>query len=116
MANYLYTNKVGEKRRRACEIKLYFPDGQTPSVTFTEQDRIVLADGSAELIPVLAQRVISIDDAFMQKVFRRLDIESGEPIGGSRSGAEIFKVVFDAITDVFIETGSELEAVNNSNQ
>ena len=116
MANYLFTDTPGTTRRRTPEIILRFPDGGTPTVTFVEEDKVILTDGKAIFMPVDARRVINIDDDFMQKVFAKRDIESGEVTTGSHTGAEIYEKVFSSIADVYIQTGSELEAVNNSNK
>lgn len=107
MANYLFTNTPGTTRRRAVEITLRFPVDGIPAVTFTEEDRVILADGKHVVLPVDAKRVINIDDDFMQKVFARRDIETGEVAAGERTGAEIFTNVFSAIADVYIQTGIE---------
>lgn len=113
MANYLFTDTPGTTRRRTPEIILRFPDGGTPTVTFVEEDKVILADGKAVFMPVDARRVIVIDDDFMQKVFAKRDIESGEVVGGERTGAELFANVFSSIVDVYIQTGVESDELLN---
>lgn len=114
MANYLFTDTPGTTRRRTPEIILRFPDGGTPTVTFVEEDKVILADGKAMLIPIDARRVINIDDEFMKKEFQTRDIETGEVTGGSHTGAEIFANVFSSIADVYIQTGVENDELLNS--
>lgn len=113
MANYLFTDKEGTARRRASEITLRFPANGVPTVTFTEEDRIILADGKQAITPVDAKRVIDIDETFMQKVFARRNIETGEIVGGERIGLELFGNVFSSIADVYIQTGIEADAPLN---
>lgn len=116
MANYLFTDKAGTARRRASEITLRFPANGVPTVTFTEEDRIILADGKQVITPVDAKRVIDIDETFMQKTFPNRDVESGEVTTGSCTGAEIYEKVFSSISDVYIQTGIEADAPLNEPQ
>lgn len=109
MANYLFTDKAGTARRRASEITLRFPANGVPTVTFTEEDRVILAEGKQVITPVDAKRVIDIDETFMQKTFPNRDVESGEVTQGLRTGADIFANVFSAIADVYIQTGIEID-------
>lgn len=113
MANYLFTDTPGTTRRRTPEIILRFPDGGTPTVTFVEEDKVILADGKAIFIPVDARRVINIDSDFMQKVFAKRNIETGEIVGGERIGLELFGNVFSSIADVYIQTGIEADELLN---
>lgn len=116
MANYLFTDTPGTTRRRTPEIIFRFPDGGTPTVTFVEEDKVILTDGKAVFMPVDARRVIDIDDDFMQKVFAKRDIESGEVTTGSHTGAELFANVFSSVVDVYIQTGIEADAPLNEPQ
>lgn len=113
MANYLFTDTPGTTRRRTPEIILRFPDCGTPTVTFVEEDKVILADGKSMLIPTGVRRVINIDNDFMQKVFAKRNIETGEVTTGSHTGADIFAAVFSSIADVYIQTGIEADAPLN---
>ena len=114
MANYLFTDTPGATRRRTPEIILRFPDGGIPTVTFVEEDKVILADGKAVFMPVDARRVINIDNDFMQKVFAKRNIETGEVTTGSHTGAELFANVFSSVVDVYIQTGIEHDEILNT--
>lgn len=110
MANYVYTDAAGTSRRRAKNIILNNPSskGAALSLTFSVEDRIIMADGS-EIFIDSGVMVVPIDKDFMARQFPRIDVKTGEVVSSNRTGAELIKLVSDALADVFITEGMARE-------
>lgn len=107
LPNYEFTSEVGTKRRRARELYVQFPENALPTLSFIEEDKIILVDG-VEYYPVQARRVVPITSELLAIEIPHYDRETGKETGENRSCALLFKQVIEAITDIYIYTGNEL--------
>lgn len=107
LPNYEFTNEIGTKRRRARELYVQFPENALPTLSFIEEDKIILVDG-VEYYPVQARRVVPITSELLAIDVPHYDRETGKETGEKRPCALLFGQVVEAITDIYIHTGNEL--------
>ncbi len=108
MPNYLHTNEVGTKRRRAKSVQINNPISLTewtPTITFVEEDRIILKDSEefidAGILPV------AITQDKLTKLYPQFDVETGQPKGEPRTGAQLLALIFSAFADIYITEAME---------
>lgn len=109
--NYNFTNKAGETRRRMCTATLRNPakplvgeNNDVPSVTFIEEDRVILANGK-ELMNPVGNLIINIDEKMMMAMIPRFNQETGEiDYENQRLGAELVAETVANIGDLYIHT------------
>ena len=101
--NYLYTNEAGTSRRRAKRVIIENPSDKDwkPTVTFVEEERIVMADGSEKLIEV-GQLIVPINEEILALEFPQYNVETGETTNESRRGDELLASVFQQLADTYI--------------
>ena len=101
--NYLYTNEAGTSRRRAKRVIIENPSDKDwkPTVTFVEEERIVMADGSEKLIEV-GQLIVPINEEILALEFPQYNVETGETTNESRRGGELLASVFQQLADTYI--------------
>ena len=100
---YLYTNEAGTSRRRAKRVIIENPSDKDwkPTVTFVEEERIVMADGSEKLIEV-GQLIVPINEEILALEFPQYNVETGETTNESRRGGELLASVFQQLADTYI--------------
>lgn len=101
--NYLYTNEAGTSRRRAKRVIIENPSDKDwkPTITFVEEERIVMADGSEKLIEV-GQLIVPINEEILALEFPQYNVETGETTNESRRGDELLASVFQQLADTYI--------------
>ena len=75
----LYTNEAGTSRRRAKRVIIENPSDKylKPTITFVEEERIIMADGTEKLVEV-GQSIIPIDETVLALEFPQFNVETGE--------------------------------------
>lgn len=112
MPNYQYTTEAGTERRRAKQVVINNPislDNWTPSLTFSEEDRIIMADKSEKFIDAGLLTVAITPDKFT-KLYPQFDVETEQIRGEPRTGAELLKLMFDALADIYITEALERDS------
>lgn len=101
--NYLYTNEAGTSRRRAKRVIIENPSDKDwkPTITFVEEERIIMADGSEKLIEV-GQLIVPINEEILALEFPQYNVETGETTNESRRGNELLASVFQQLADTYI--------------
>ena len=101
--NYLYTNEPGTSRRRAKRVIIENPSDKDwkPTVTFVEEERIIMADGSEKLVEV-GQLIVPIDETVLALEFPQYNVETGETTNESRQGSELLMSIFQQLADTYI--------------
>ena len=101
--NYLYTNEVGTSRRRAKRVIIENPSDKDwkPTVTFVEEERIIMADGSEKLVEV-GQLIVPIDETVLALEFPQFNVETGETTQETRLGNELLISIFQQLADTYI--------------
>lgn len=107
MPNYLYTNEPGTARRRAKKVIIENPssDNWMPYITFVEEDRIIMADGTEKFIEV-GQLTVHLDESVLAAKFPQFNIETGEKTEESSLGKDLLASVFQLIADAYITMAS----------
>lgn len=80
MPKYIATSTPGDSRRRAPLVVVTNPDGGAPSITYGEEERINLIDGSVAYQPV-GNFVVSVDAVALGETFDLVDIDTGAVLG-----------------------------------
>ena len=101
--NYLYTNEVGTFRRRAKRVIIENPSDKDwkPSITFVEEERIIMADGTEKLVEV-GQLIVPIDETVLALEFPQFNVETGETTQKTRLGNELLMSIFQQLADTYI--------------
>ena len=101
--NYLYTNEAGTSRRRAKRVIIENPSDKDwkPMITFVEEERIIMADGSEKLVEV-GQLIVPINEEILALEFPQYNVETGETTNESRRGGELLASVFQQLADTYI--------------
>ncbi len=101
--NYLYTNEVGTFRRRAKRVIIENPSDKDwkPTITFVEEERIIMADGSEKLVEV-GQLIVPIDETVLTLEFPQFNVETGETTQETRLGNELLMSIFQQLADTYI--------------
>ena len=103
MPNYLYTNEPGAARRRAKRVIIENPSSNNwmPYITFVEEDRIIMADGTEKFIEV-GQLTVHLDESVLAAKFPQFNIETGETTQETRLGNELLMSIFQQLADTYI--------------
>lgn len=101
--NYLYTNEVGTFRRRAKRVIIENPSDKDwkPTITFVEEERIIMADGTEKLVEV-GQLIVPIDETVLSLEFPQFNVETGETTQETRLGNELLMSIFQQLADTYI--------------
>lgn len=101
--NYLYTNEPGTSRRRAKRVIIENPSDKDwkPTITFVEEERIIMADGTEKLVEV-GQLIVPIDENVLALEFPQFNVETGETTQETRLGNELLMSVFQQLADTYI--------------
>ena len=101
--NYLYTNEVGTFRRRAKRVIIENPSDKDwkPTITFVEEERIIMADGTEKLVEV-GQLIVPIDETILDLEFPQFNVETGETTQETRLGNELLMSIFQQLADTYI--------------
>lgn len=113
MNNYLYTTEVGTKRRRAKAVQINNPislQDWNPSLTFIEEDRIILKD--SEEFKDAGNLVVAITPDKLTKLYTQFDVETGQPKGEPRTGQQLLDLIFSAFADIYITEALERDSRN----
>ena len=101
--NYLYTNEVGTFRRRAKRVIIENPSDKDwkPMITFVEEERIIMADGTEKLVEV-GQLIVPVDETVLALEFPQFNVETGETTQETRLGNELLMSVLQQLADTYI--------------
>ena len=101
--NYLYTNEAGTSRRRAKRVIIENPSDKDwkPMITFVEEERIIMADGTEKLVEV-GQLIVPIDETVLAIKFPQFNVETGETTQETRLGNELLISIFQQLADTYI--------------
>ena len=101
--NYLYTNEVGTFRRRAKRVIIENPSDKDwkPTITFVEEERIIMADDTEKLVEV-GQLIVPIDETILSFEFPQFNVETGETTQETRLGNELLMSIFQQLADTYI--------------
>lgn len=101
--NYLYTDEAGTFRRRAKRVIIENPSDKEwkPTITFVEEERIIMADGSEKLVEV-GQLIVPIDETVLALEFPQFNVETGETTQETRLGNELLMSIFQQLADTYI--------------
>ena len=101
--NYLYTNEAGTSRRRAKRVIIENPSDKDwkPMITFVEEERIIMADGTEKLVEV-GQLIVPINEEILALEFPQYNVETGETTQETRLGNELLASVFQQLADTYI--------------
>ena len=101
--NYLYTNEVGTSRCRAKRVIIENPSDKDwkPMITFVEEERIIMADGTEKLVEV-GQLIVPIDEEILALEFPQFNVETGETTQETRLGNELLMSIFQQLADTYI--------------
>lgn len=67
-----------------------------------------MADGTIVYVEVPERRVVTITPELLAKVIPSFNVETGETTNKDRRGYELMGFAFQAIADIYIFTGMEL--------
>ena len=71
------------------------------------EDRVIMADGSDVLMPV-GNMVLPLNREALSKLYPVIDVEAGTVDSrDARYGAQIMKIISEALVDVFVTEGAE---------
>ena len=101
--NYLYTNEAGTSRRRAKRVIIENPSDKEwkPTITFVEEERIIMADGTEKLVEV-GQLIVPVDETVLALEFPQFNVETGETTQETRLGNELLMSIFQQLADTYI--------------
>ena len=101
--NYLYTNEPGTSRRRAKRVIIENTSDKDwkPTVTFVQEERIIMADGSEKLVEV-GQLIVPINETVLALEFPQFNVETGETTQETRLGKELLMSIFQQLADTYI--------------
>lgn len=96
MKNYLPTTTPGDARRRANTATVMNTDGETPSVTWYEEDRINRLDGGASYERT-GSLISTFEEDQLDEEILLIDQDSGETVGKTTRG-----MVMLGVTSLYI--------------